>query len=200
MAGYIFRTYGCGGLPARRRKGVVVSEAVPPHEFEIMLRSDEHPSFCPKCGARVGNVEAIPGTKNVGKSDINKAVDMTYRLVEESSAERAELAGSKHLKVTNMRDHLREGDVAVPPMPSNTVTAYMADAAGKGIGYGWGGGMMAPALRSGTPSPVKVDPATGFTGPTHAALSGAQGPSGQTHLATRHQMINAGRQNKPRSK
>lgn len=190
MARYIWRTYEC---PGRKLKTGVV----PPHPFEVMEDRDERAQFCTKCGRDLRRlpIDATPGTHSVGKSDINKAVDLTYRLVEESSAERAELAGNPSLKVNNMRDHLREGDVAVP-MPNNTVTQFMGMAEQRGIGYGFGGGMMAPAFSSGQAMPVSVDPVTGYTGPTHAALSAAQGESGHTHLATRREMITAGTINK----
>ncbi len=184
--GLIYRTYGCKGASGRRKQ----------HTFEVMIDSGEHPKFCPSCGAKIDTVEIVPGTHSIGGSDIVRGVDLTYRLVEESSAERAGLAGNPSLKVTNMKDHLREGDVAVS-LPNNTVTQFMGDAASKGINYGWGGGggMIAPATSK--PLPVTPDD-RGFTGPTHAALSAAQGEEGRVHLASRREMISAGQINKTR--
>lgn len=190
MPRYLYRTFGC---PGRKLK----SGVVPEHAVEMMVEPDEHPAFCPKCGRdwRKLRLETIPGTHSIGGSDIAKGVDLTWKLIQESSAERAELAGNPNMRVTDMRDHLREGDVAVP-MPNNTVTQFMGMAEQRGIGYGFGGGMMAPAFSGGQAMPVTVDPVTGYTGPTHAALSEAQGQSGRTHLATRQQMISAGTINK----
>lgn len=184
----IVRTYGCRGKGGRAKM----------HTFDITIERSEHPKFCPTCGAKIDSIEIVPGTHSIGGSDIVRGVDLTYKLVEDSSAERAMLAGNPSLKVTNMRDHLREGDVAVP-MPNNTVTQFMGDAATRGVQYGWGGGggMIAPAATAALP--VTVDPSTGYTGPTHAALSGAQGESGRTHLATKHQMISAGQINKTKA-
>lgn len=181
----IYRTYSCRGKGGR----------VKTHTFEIMIERSEHPKFCPTCGAKIDSVDIVPGTHSIGGSDIQRAVDMTYRLVESSSEERAALAGNPSLKVSNMKDHLREGDVAAV-MPNNTVTQFMGDAERRGVNYGWGGGggMIAPGATSALP--VTVDPATGFTGPTHAALSEAQGVSGRAHQATRRAMVSAGQVNK----
>lgn len=191
--GYLFRTYECdsGG------------EAIEPHRFELMLKSDEHPSFCPVCGASVEGASPVPGTKNVGKSDINKSVDIVYRSLEESSAERAEMTGNSNFKITNMKDNLREGDVAAVPL-NNSVTQFMGDAGSLGVKYGWGGGASGGAAPSpGNPSfnqkalPVKADPGLqGFTGPGHQSLSAIQGELGRNHVGTKAAMVHAGRMNK----
>lgn len=62
---------------------------------------------------------------NIGGSPIAKSVDQTYRQYEAASIERAEAAGDPSMKVTNMRDNLREGDVAAMPV-NNVVTQYAA--------------------------------------------------------------------------
>jgi len=198
MPKWIWRTYQC---PGRKLK----SGPIEPHEFEVMEDRDERATFCPKCGRDLSKlpIETIPGGGHIGGSAIAKGVDLTYRLVEESSAERAELAGNPNLRVTNMRDHLREGDVAVPAvaMPNNAVTQFAAQSEVRGFQPGWGGGFMAGAF-AGQASPVTVNE-RGYTGPTHEALSAVQGGSapgapdaGGAHRATRAEMIKAGTINK----
>jgi hypothetical protein len=178
LMAYFFRTFGCSG-----------DDEVAPHDFSIMVEKDEVPRFCPKCGAEFeGDPEIIPGGGHIGGSAIVRSVDGMYRHIEESSAERAALAGSPALKVTNMQDHLREGDVAVK-MPNNTVTQYMEMAAGAGARYGYGGGAMTGVAFNTGPNPV---PATGYTGPGHVALEGIQGPHGAAHLSLANEMTAAG--------
>lgn len=68
-----------------------------------------------------------------------KAVDLTYRQLEKSSEVRAEMAGDPSLKVTNLKDNLREGDVAAfAPQPSKEYQSQveaMAAATGQGISH-----------------------------------------------------------------
>jgi hypothetical protein len=48
-----------------------------------------------------------------------KAVDLTYRQLERSGEIRAEMTGDPSMKITNLKDNLREGDVAaMAPQPS----------------------------------------------------------------------------------
>jgi len=192
--GYLVRTYECdnGGEGE-------------PHQFEMMIKSDEHPSFCPTCGNPIEDVKVIPGTKHVGKSNINKAVDMTYRALEESSAVRAEAAGNPNFKITNMKDNLREGDVAAMPI-RNSVTQFMDEAGSQGAKFGWGGGAAAASsapiaqvnpnfkAQAGAVKPDGV--LNGMTGPGHVALSAIQGDRGQTHIGKRAEQVHAGRLNK----
>lgn len=174
---YKFRTFGCSG-----------DDDVPPHDFQLMVEDGEYPRFCPKCGAEFeGEPEVIPGGGHIGGSAIQRTVDGMYREIERGSAERAELAGAPSLKVTNMRDHLREGDVAVQ-MPNNTVTQFMQHAAGAGAHYGFGGGAMT-GVAWGNPNPV---PQTGITGPGHEALWAVQGDGGSNNAQLRQQMTQAG--------
>lgn len=194
---YIVRTYECdnGGEGES-------------HQFEMMIKSDEHPKFCPTCGNPFDNlddIKVIPGTKNVGKSNINKAVDLTYRALEESSAARAELAGNPNFKITDMKDNLRQGDVAAMPI-HNSVTQFMDEAGSQGAKFGWGGGASVA-----TSAPIaQVNPdfkqkagavkgdgvLNGMTGPGHVALSAIQGDRGQTHIGKRAEQVHAGRLNK----
>jgi hypothetical protein len=185
---YFYKTFACDS-------GGEAEE----HAFEVFLENDELPSFCPKCGCPVDpESEAVPGTHSIGGSDIAKGVDLTYSLLEASGEYRAEQTGNPNFKITNMKDHLREGDVAAV-LPNNTVTGFMADAENRGVRYGWGAGAVgAPSFNS-APSPVRVDPTTGFTGAGHKALSSIQGTAGQVHLGNRAQQIVAGQVNKTKA-
>jgi hypothetical protein len=174
---YKFRTFGCSG-----------DEDIPPHDFNLMVEDGEVPRFCPKCGAEFeGEPEIIPGGGHIGGSTIQRVVDGMYREIERSSAERAELAGSPALKVTDMNDHLREGDVAAK-MPNNTVTQFMAHAERVGAHYGFGGGVMT-GVGWGNPNPV---PTNSISGAGHKVLWGIQGDRGSTNAQTRHAMTRAG--------
>ena len=179
----IFRTYACDSGGEN-----------PEHTFELMQDRDEGPpKFCPTCGCPVDpDTETVPGTHSIGGSNIVKGVDLTYRLLEESGAERAAITGNPNFKITNMKDHLREGDVAAV-LPRNTVTNFMADAEQRGVRYGFGGGA-GMGMQTASPTPV---PTSGYTGPGHVALSGIQGDSaGSAHLNSRAVMVGAGQINK----
>lgn len=181
-SGLIIRTYACDS-------GGTADE----HVFDVRLRADEHPRFCPHCGFSVDQrSKPRPSKVSIGGKAITKAVDMTYRSLEETSARRAGAVGNPQLKITNMKDRLREGDVAAV-MPNNTVTHFMGEASNRGVNYGWGGGggLIAPTLTA--PAPV---PQNAFTGPGHVSLSAIQGEQGRTHQMTRAQAAIGGQINK----
>lgn len=141
-----------------------------PHEFEIMLASGEQPKFCPQCGCEVGDIAPIPAKISIGGSPIARATDMTYRALERSSAARAAELDAPELKITNLSDNLREGDVAAK-MPVNTVSQFSEEVKTKyGIDYmNWGGGMA-----GGRVAPNISGPSGGYVGPGHIALHAAQ--------------------------
>jgi hypothetical protein len=159
---YVFRTYSCDGGGEGE-----------PHQFEVMLASGEHPRFCPQCGCEV-DAEAlpIPSKIAIGGSNIARATDMTYSLVESSSAARAAELGQPGLKVTDMNDNLRHGDVAAKA-PDNAVTRFAREAkTNLGINYmQWGGGLggaaSGPRIETGVPGQA-------YSGPGHVALRGVQ--------------------------
>lgn len=89
-------------------------------KFSLKLnKGDPLPDYCSHCGAYVGPDEHFVPTKmNIG-SALGKSGDQVYRQMEDASAVRAEAAGDPSLKITNMKDNLREGDVAaIAPQPS----------------------------------------------------------------------------------
>ena len=75
-------------------------------------KGDKWPDFCPHCGTFVGTDPSfVPDRLNIGTSK-GKAADATFRQIEAASIERAEAAGDPNLKITDMNDNLRAGDVA----------------------------------------------------------------------------------------
>jgi len=96
------------------------------HRWKQVLPADaKMPEYCPSCGHYIGpdDPEAVPQKIAIGGSAIARAADQTYRQLEESSAARAEMLGDPALKITNMRDHVREGETCAMPV-QNAVTQY----------------------------------------------------------------------------
>lgn len=99
------------------------------------------PGHCPyrDCGAsfRDDIESAAPEQVNIGGSPIARSVDKMYRDLETTSAARAEASGNPALKVTNLKDNLREGDVAAfAPQPSAEYQQMMKMLADGGVGEG----------------------------------------------------------------
>lgn len=89
---------------------------------------DPPPAHCACCGASTGDdPEPILNFSRIGKA-ANQSLDKTYRAMESASIGRAEQAASdlgvsvsevSDIKMTNMRDNLREGDTSfIAPTPS----------------------------------------------------------------------------------
>ncbi len=74
--------------------------------------------------------QEIPGAPNIIGVKA-KAVDLTYRQMEESSIARAEMAGDPSLKMTNMKDNLQIGEV------SGTVPNNIVSQTSEMLGYGF---------------------------------------------------------------
>ena len=183
-SGSVVRTYACDS-------GGTAEE----HVFDVMLRSDEHPKFCPQCGFSVDQrSKPRPSKVSIGGSAIARSVDMTYRALEDGSAARAEAVGNPNLKITNMKDRLREGDSAAM-LPNNSVTQFMGLAAESNIRYGFGGGSMGRNVSLNTASPAPI-PTNAITGAGHSALWAIQGEQGRTHQMTRNQAAVVGQVNK----
>lgn len=104
-------------------------------QFTLLLTDEDPlPEFCPLpgCGQYVGaNPEPIPNFSRVRNAK-NQTMDNVYRGMEESSYARAQAAADlagcdvsemSALKITNMRDNLREGDVSyMAPTTASNVT------------------------------------------------------------------------------
>lgn len=91
--------------------------------FEVFHESYKEgpPEACHACGTSFGGV-ALPPKINIGGSNVAKSVDQTWEML---SQDRYDPAGNLHKGITNMKDNLRQGDVAaMPPPVNNTVTQY----------------------------------------------------------------------------
>lgn len=120
-------------------------------EFLHMSRNEPPPDNCELCQSSMQAVPELPKV-NIGGSNISKAVDMTYAAAEES------------LGVTDLKDNLREGDIAAK-VPNNPVTQVAAQ-----IGHnfwGGGGGVLGAA-------PDLIAAAKQTAGPSIDALSSIQ--------------------------
>lgn len=115
------------------------------------------PNFCPLCGSNM-NVEPVfvPLAPHIGRT-IGKTADNVYRQMEEASAANmeaaAELGGGdtsdySALKVSDMADYLRPGDVAAK-MPANPVSEHMAKTGVGGFQPGMTGAEYAANVRVG---------------------------------------------------
>jgi len=99
------------------------------------LFGEAPPNFCPLCAAYVGENEAtefVPKAPAI-RTAAGQIPDKLFRQMETASIERAEqardIAGGdrvdySHMHITNMRDNLREGDVAAI-VPSSPVRRFM---------------------------------------------------------------------------
>jgi hypothetical protein len=160
--GWVVRTYGCQECS---------------HQREVMQDSEEGPpwKFCEACGAQVGD-EPIPSRIAIGGSPIARSADLTYRQLEESSAARAAELDSPALKITDLKDNLREGDVAAVQKPPGTretqnYVTWFDDQMKQDSQYkrgitGWGGGFAGPVGSSIRPN--------GEPGPGNVAMAAAQ--------------------------
>lgn len=142
------------------------------------------PNFCPLCGSSQNlDPDFVPDRLNIG-TNRGKAGDRTYREIEEASKVRAEMAGDPSLKITDMNDNLREGDVAAKvQQPSQEYQRQVAELGAKaeflpnvqglaglarqGPGVRDGAYALA-AIQGGSPGPsipsVPVIPGAGFGG------------------------------------
>lgn len=111
------------------------------------------PMYCPKCGEYIG----MDGKDDVVMPFISQAknlgADRVYRDMEQKSEIRAQLASERtglsaaevsHLKVTNLRDNQRTGDVPAIDI-NNSVTQAMAAAPVGSVGMGSTMGVMLSA-------------------------------------------------------
>lgn len=156
-------------MPVTRRYGCPECD----HEFSFLhMRSDEPPpDYCPNCGGYMGDEpRPIPGAPNIVTWK-GKTVDRTYRQMEEASEIRAELTGDPSQKITNLKDNLREGEVAaMAPQPSQD---YQNATAQMGLEATFGNG--APGGAS-TADVIALAAAGARQGTGAKALDAIQGP------------------------
>ena len=136
---------------------------------KIRVDDDVLPKFCIHCGTNLEDddtpIPFSPRSPAIGTSK-GKAVDATYRQMEQASIDRAEAAGAPGLKMTNMKDGLRPGDVSAPPV-NNIVTQTMA-AYKEAAGYDPWQGSVKSELQQ-----VKMGPQTGNGSVALAAIQSA---------------------------
>jgi ribosomal protein L37AE/L43A len=147
--------------------------------FQVFERRSEHPRYCQCCGAEfAGRPEAVPGTRAIGGTTAARAVDFTYAQLEAAGQARMRLAErdglpskqARQLKITDMADSMREGDIAVKgPQPSVQFSQFQAAAAQKGINYGFLAGGA-----GGSVGPMIGPPGQQFVGPGHVAMHAFQ--------------------------
>lgn len=112
-------------------------------EFDhfFMKSDDPYPRFCSLCGfdtqasagkgKRRRKLSAMPSAPRIENSGARQNVDGYYRAVEEGGQHRANVAESmglsaedaNTLKVTNMRDNMRDGAIAEAPVVNDVTVA-----------------------------------------------------------------------------
>lgn len=134
---------------------------------EFLMHAEEAPEGCPKCEATGEFTDdlpyiQLPSRAKIGGSNLARSADATYRQVEASSEVRAGMAeaemtqqlqasgvpaeeaqrqaavAAREVKVTNMHDNLRVGDVAAMP-PAQPSAEYQAQIAAAGGHQFWQG-------------------------------------------------------------
>lgn len=121
---YKLRTYECPECEKHFEYFHTVTDGV----------EDSPPDYCPKCGAFVGpDQQPLPWFGKIGKIQ-NQTYDKVYRGMEAASHARAQEAADmlgvpvhemSNIKMDNMRDNLREGDISYigPSAPTATRVA-----------------------------------------------------------------------------
>jgi hypothetical protein len=102
--------------------------------------------MCPFCGHEAeepdDTVISLPAIRNA----TTKATDKVYRDMETASIHRAEeaarvagvpVAEMSHLKITNLRDNVQNGETYAMPQPVNDVTKQMDMMRARGMPVGW---------------------------------------------------------------
>ena len=110
---------------------------------------EKHPAECPICHVHIGHDRADDDVVSPSLRSLRTvANDAVYRYMEKSSEVRAEQAAEmagvpvsemSGLKITNMKDNLRPGDIAAMPV-NNPVTQQMEMLNARGGQFGFGGG------------------------------------------------------------
>lgn len=104
--------------------------------LHLLADRSDVPAFCPQCGTAIDGVEPafVPKAPRIGSVDSAEAV---YRAMESSSAANARAAAEQlgvsesemaHMKITDLKDNLREGDIAAVTRPNPTSTFMQQNA------------------------------------------------------------------------
>ena len=103
-------------------------------KFRWLAETEAYPSDCPECGFHTGHDRAdddvvVPNilsfatrsTDGVYKAMEKSSEDRVYQAAEMAGCDASDMAG---LKITNMRDHMKPGDIAAIP-EVNDITKHM---------------------------------------------------------------------------
>lgn len=104
------------------------------------------PKLCPLPGCDYRMASDRPDDDIVMPSiaKARQAIDGVYRAMEEGSIHRMQVAkemgveGAETLKITNMRDNVRPGEISAMPLPANPVSERMAQMERQGLPVGFG--------------------------------------------------------------
>lgn len=127
------------------------------YDHHPSIEADPLPRFCQFCGydSEAGVMEPALTAPMLGTQH-KQVVDQTYRAMEAGAEHRAQLAMEFHgldqqeansLKITDLKDNLREGDVAAPQV-NNAVSQAMAATPGI-TGWQAHGGELAASAHTG---------------------------------------------------
>lgn len=145
------------------------------------------PKFCPLCGVSVEQTGDEVAAPLIGKA-AHKSPDQVFRAMEAGSIARAEQAASMlnvpvsemgDLKMTDMKDNVREGEISAKT-PNNEVSRAMAAAPGV----------------TGFQGPAAASFAVGHTGPVPRAGDRARASLTEMHRANGAAIVAAGNQGK----
>lgn len=172
----IFRAYKCPDCEQIFRHGHHPNDSPPPN-------------YCPLCGSYVGEEPPpvfIPQAPAIGRK---RSADAVYRQMEVASVERARQAAKmagvdekemSHLKITDMKDRLREGDIAAvtPVTPVHRMLDQTAQSTGFSSAAQQQGMAYAAAAQSG-PFPRAGDRARQGVTASHSRIAAAMQRQGQ---------------------
>lgn len=174
------RTYRCPGHGEH-----------PPHQFSHLhhpsVEASPLPRYCPACGydSEGEEMQTALTAPHIRRS-IGRAVDDTYRAMEEGSQHRAEYA-QEHLgldeaeasvmKITDMKDNLRHGDTSEVTV-KNPVSETMAAAPQGMFGFQGSAGLGYSGTVSEGPHPNAGARAQGALRQHHAAYTAGSGMAG----------------------
>lgn len=123
---------------------IVIRCMVCREKFPWDMVQDGSPEYCPKCGEYIGTegkdevvLPFISSAKNLGADRVYKDMEQKSELRAQLAAEQSGLSASEvsHLKITNMNDRQRQGDIAAMPV-NNEVSRMMASAPPGTVGFG----------------------------------------------------------------
>ena len=120
----VMRTYECPGCGGR-------------FDHLHMRSTEEPPYFCPLCGTSKRDVHPDLSAPHI-RQTIGVVADNVYRQMETASQARAEMAAEmlgesvsemSAMKMTDMKDSLREGDLSAPRVAANVAGSGIQSAA-----------------------------------------------------------------------